>query len=69
MCRELSREETARVLETMADLFTWRGRRARLVEAAAVLRGPPPRWRPGAVTEEAGRAAPEPALSPAPRTA
>ena len=44
MCQEHTREEVANILDTLADLFTWK-RRARLAEAAAVLRSPSREWR------------------------
>lgn len=44
MCHVHTNEELANILETLADLFTWK-RRARLSEAAAVLRSPSRQWR------------------------
>jgi len=44
MCQEHTREELANILDTLADLFTWK-RRARLAEAAAMLRAPSREWR------------------------
>lgn len=46
MCHEHTKEELANILDmdTLADLFTWK-RRARLAEAAAMLRSPSREWR------------------------
>lgn len=50
MCQEHTREELANILDTLADLFTWK-RRARLAEAAATLRAPSAEWRHPAVPD------------------
>ena len=44
MCHVHTDEEMANILETLADLFSWK-RRERFTEAAAVLRSPTRRWR------------------------
>jgi hypothetical protein len=44
MCHVHTNEELANILETLADLFSWK-RRERLTEAAAVLRSPTRQWR------------------------
>lgn len=44
MCHVHTNEEMANILETLADLFSWK-RRARFTEAAVILRSPTPQWR------------------------
>lgn len=44
MCHVHTNEEMANILETLADLFSWK-RRERFKEAAVVLRSPSRQWR------------------------